>query len=155
VPTVSEKQLAPVLEKIRSELAVRPLTPLEDGKPVTSATAGTFGFVSAGFLSINQERGGLLDRAPFRRTAYRSFSFEVSRLANGETLVFAFVSPSDGVRLAHLDGHSVQKVTLSPMPWSQSSTLVLLPLSRFLLAEDREIETDSEGRFTVLDASIR
>lgn len=153
---ISADRRPEIRDSLRTAFRVRTLEPLETGRPIARTPSGTTYYFWAGFVTVDGgdtrrlvERLGV-DPSPTFTTSY----FDVLRPTSGGTVFLAYVTDEAAANLATPRGHSAELV-LSPSPWGDFDTLVLVPVSRIAQATNRRITVGHGQEIIVVDAVIQ
>lgn len=146
-----------VVQSLRASRQLRALSPLESGKSIETTPAGTFFFVYAGYLSKFYGANEQVYRNPgivnsVRRTGS---DFEIHKISEAQVEIMAFVSNDAAQSVSRLDGNLKKEITLSPSPWSGSTTIILIPYDRIQAAKTRDIDVDEKTSMNVLDVTLQ
>ena len=136
------------MAELRSKSDLRALSLAEAGVPLKQAPRRSYFFVLGAHLET-------LATAPVRRTAEIPWCyFECHRDASGQTFVVAFCSASDARRISSEQASGRIEVVLAPMLWAHADTLVVVPLSRMIKRESRDIRLPEGMALQVLDTVL-
>jgi hypothetical protein len=126
-------------EPLRALHQVRIVTELEEGTPVNQLPGGVYGFTYS---------PGLPNAPLFASRRYRSY--EIHKLANGETFVVAFTD-ADTTRLL---GTAIADVAIhvQPEPGGRASVLVKVPYSR--IRQHRQYAAPNQEGFRATVAPV-
>lgn len=153
---VSEKNLESVLQSLRAGRQLRALAPLEGGKSVEHTPSGTYFFMPPIYLSHPRGRKQevLQSKAVRGVRAGSTDDFEIHKVSDTQIEVVAFVSGDAAQSISKLDGKASKDVILSPQPWADNKTLIVIPFQRIIMASYRGIDTH-EDHVLIVDATIR
>jgi hypothetical protein len=143
------------LNSFREAKGLRKLAPLETGKTASSTPSRTFFFVNSFEFSKLDKGPDRIDDANVLNEGDPTYDFEIQKLSEDEIDVIAYVSEDAAGAVSRLDGKSQHSLVLFPGPWGTNQTLVSIPISRFVSAEHRSINTPEGDRIYVVDAVIR
>ncbi|MDP3763869.1 MAG: hypothetical protein Q8Q92_04530, partial [bacterium] len=130
-----------VVGKIRSNLNLRELLPLENEKEIGEQSIGTYFMVYSGYLtvppSLDYKR---IFSAQTDRFAYYQAYFEVHKLSPDDINVIGFVSQESFVRLNQSKSPTVN-VDLFPYPYEEfkTSLMVIIPIRTIVSSKTRNI----------------
>jgi hypothetical protein len=126
-------------EPLRAVHQVRIVTELEEGTPVNQLPGGVYGFTYS---------PGLPNAPLFASRRYRSY--EIHKLANGETFVVAFTD-ADTTRLLGT-AISDTAIQVQPEPGGRASVLVKVPYSR--IRQHRQYAAPNQEGFRATVAPV-
>jgi hypothetical protein len=127
-------------EALRTVNQVRIVAGAEEGTGLNALPNGVYGFTYS---------PGLLNAPLFGERRYRSY--EIHKLAGGETFIAGFVSAGDAALVA--SSPEDVSVQLQPEPTDTASTLVLVPYAR--IRHHRQYAAPNQDGFAVTLAPAR
>lgn len=155
VQGITEKNVGPILQSLRSQRQLRALETLESGRTVAETPRGTYFFVSIFYMTVSEgNMAATLIKKKVDRFGGSDAYFEIHYPQNGPLLLVGFTSESDAARLAS-PSHGVQRVSLSALPWEKMPSLVLVPADKIISANDRYVDLSKDHRIQILDAEIK
>jgi hypothetical protein len=126
-----------VVEALRSEFGLRPITFEELGRPLGEMPIQSYYFVYMGYLSLQRESAwsGRERKAPTGRE--NENAIEMHTTLDGQTHIIAFVDEASATRITTLDGQTEQTVDVYSRPYSARTVLALIPTERLVAASNR------------------
>jgi len=144
------------IEEIRKKNKLRPLTTFESGKKITEMPSGTYFFTLIGWISNDSDNF----HKYFPDYGVQKFGgpygmIEIQRRNDNKFYLIGFTNKSQASNISYLNGRETVKVLLSPLFQKDLPTLVQIPVSRIISAEDRDIEITPEDKIMVLDIELK
>jgi hypothetical protein len=127
-------------EKLRAAHGVRLVRDAEEGTGVNALPGGVYGYTYS---------PGLPSAPLFAVRRYRSY--EIHKIANGETFVVGFVSPGAASQVQSTSTDVT--VSVHPEPRPEHETLIQVPYSR--MHHHRQYAAPNQDGFTVMLAPAR
>jgi hypothetical protein len=154
IPNVFQQQFT--RDAIRKPQGLRPLSALESGRTVAELPRQTYAFIWGRYLTKDREDAtdALLAQPVERTRRLPTETFEIQRLAAGDTVLVVFCSNSASSEVANLDGIHRKNLLFFSDPWAEAPTLLLLPLNRIAEATTRNVETDDRVRYSAIEAVV-
>jgi len=152
---ISETNLEPTLNAIRTQRHLRALEALESGRRVADTARETYFFVYKTALATYGDEK-LLDFSKAEVNRYRKTKnfFEVHSHADGAFILIAFTSEIDASRLSvpASEGH---KISISALPWEKMNSLISIPIKKIQSAKIRTLDLSENNEIDIFDAQVR
>lgn len=145
-----------VIGSLRRAFALRELKPLESGKSINETPSGTFFYLHVIYLDRGEDFvADVLSRGGISRNREGINYFEIFKVAEDQIFIVGFTSSERASSISRLNGLSKKEIILSPLIWNGVNCLSLVPIDRILAGRVREISTDDNEAFFILDAAIQ
>ena len=156
---VSRPQMESVLRKIRNSRNLRELMSIETGKRMVDIPNGTYFYIWAAELRktalFPTVFESIMKLSSVKRFPDRPSDFEIHKVSGELVLLVAFTTNESASLISTLNGKEEKRVTLSPICWDNTNTLVLIPLERILDADSRFIQITKKEGISILDCVLR
>lgn len=156
IPLAAGAEVDALLSTMREKQSLRELTARESGVPLNGTPAATYFFVHGQLFQTTYDASKIQKAVVNRKRNTQSY-FEVNRDSDGRATLVAFISSAEASTISNLDGMTHKRVTLSPIGWEDSTTIIVLPIERIVTAVPRVIQYDTKDGhrdLTVLDCEL-
>lgn len=151
----NEGQDGPLMDRLRTEAALRTLTIPESGLPISKSPAGTYFTVGSVYFDFDPEHDDLLEDAPIQIGPPGSSAYEVHHPLAEPPKVLAYVSQEAAARLAALEGTTLLEVLASPIRLEPFTVLAQLPIERLAQGRIRNVVLEDGRYLGATDFTIR
>ena len=145
------------ISSIREKNNLRQITTFESGKAISELPSRTFFFTSIYFLRESKfEMESVLDTKVQRFKSNQRSDFETHKYSEEEIYLVGYVPESALSNVSKFDGKSVKKITVFPSHNKLTSHGIIIPLSRIIASDLREIQVDQENPYlNALDLQVK
>jgi hypothetical protein len=165
ISNVSEENAAEILEALREDKNLRPLTPSESDRLVEELPGGLYFYLFAWSLDfdgtsfetaprdlfVKSINGKMASRFQTRRRSY----VEIHKEVGGDIQLILYMNETSLAQIGTLDGISQHKIQAAVTPWKKATVLISLPIERIYTSRVREVELAERDDLYVLDIVIR
>ncbi len=149
VTGVADTNYAEVVTALRKERRLREMTAYESSKSLGDIPAGCYGFLFAGGMGRWSIKTYPIDRYNFGLPW-----IEVHFLHSGAELL-VFTTEKEAGTIASLPGNTEHHISVVARPVGDMRTLVLLPISRVIAAEEREMQFSVDYVTLALEMTVK
>jgi hypothetical protein len=155
IPRESCHDVNEYLINIRRQGKLRGLTPLETGRSIFQTSIGTYCFVCAKDVEIykgNVEK--CLSMATVKSFRQSQSDFEIHCESKARIFLLAYVGDDIAAALSKPVQNTIGEIVIFPLPWSNFTNLVIIPISRIIQSNYRKISITKDKMICVLDIVI-
>lgn len=145
----------------RKENNIREIQVMESGKPARELSDGIYSFIQSFALTSdivalyeNDYKYFLLNMATNRFRTSES-EFEIHFVSRDKIALLGYVNKKEASDITFLSGETPRSIIVSPFYFGDFNTLVVIPVDRIILANDRRIEISKSEWQYVLEATIK
>lgn len=141
-------------QQIRKDRSLRPLQPMETGRPISSLPNGTYAFFFVSEIYQDSEGRATFFGSSSPTQKYKSY-IELHSLRSSSVLLIGYALESDAIRVSRLPGTMEVAITVSPVVWNDFDSRIEIPLDRIVRGKDRRLVYSDKDEEYVLDLTLK
>lgn len=153
----STKNTEENISEIRNKNDLREITTFESGKSILELPTNTFFFVSIFYLEEPQfETKTVINTKVQRYNTILGSYFEIQKYSEDEVYLVGYIPESVLSSVSRFDGTTEKKFTVFPSTNELTSHGIIIPFSRIISSDYREIQIDQEkSALSALDLLVQ